>query len=407
MKKFVFVLIFSFFLFPSLISAKSIADLRNDLDSIKSEKAQKEANAQAIQDKINAVKYEIEQIGAQIEQAEKDKENTEKEIEELEKEIDEKKEQIKDLIIFHQISSNKNFYLEYIFGADSFTDLIYRTAIIEQLTHSNDELIDEMNDLIDLNNAKIKELEITKKNLQELSKQAEAKINSLGNEKSQFVAEAESYDGQISSIEKQIKYYEDLGCGETESFASCLSSKGESGVPPSYNGFISPVSSGVVTDDFGWRYLSGMGGWNYHSGIDIGGNSEGTRLKAVADGRVSRVIVYPDSGYDLYGCGGQQVYINHIVNGKYYTSVYKHLLTINVSVGDVVNQGDIIGTQGGGSTSRYDRCTFGTHLHLSFATGHYYGIGANSYYSYSTYSNNLFEPRDVISYPSYGQWFYW
>ena len=264
-----------------------------------------------------------------------------------------------------------------------------------------------MKDLINKNNEKIKELEATQAKIKDLSKQAEQKVNSLGSEKNQLVAEAESYDAQISSIEKQIKYYVDLGCGETESFSSCLSSNGGGGVPPSYGGFISPVSSGVITDDFGWRYLAGMGGTNYHSGIDIGGNSEGTRLKAVAAGRVSRVITYPDSGRGLYGCGGQQVYINHIVNGKYYTSVYKHLLTINVSVGDIVSQGDVIGTQGGGRTASYDSCTFGTHVHLSFAKGHYYGIGANSYYSYSTYSNNLFDPRDVIPYPSYGSWFYW
>lgn len=43
-----------------------------------------------------------------------------------------------------QISEGDNVYLEYIFEATSFTDFIYRSAIVEQLTKYNDELIDDM-----------------------------------------------------------------------------------------------------------------------------------------------------------------------------------------------------------------------------------------------------------------------
>ncbi len=332
------ILILSFTVGIFDVHALTLADKKKELQSIKDEQA------------------EMEEISKKIKVSEENEKRTKREIEDLEDKIDKKEEEIKELISFYQVSNNENFYLKYLFGSESFTDFIYRFSVIEQLTKRSDELVDEMNDLIEDNNKKIKEYE---------------------------------------------SLYKSYGCSEKQSLESCLNSK----VPQSYNGFISPVKSGIITDNFGWRYLSGMGGWNYHSGIDIGGNREGTSIMAAAAGRVSCVILYPSSGKGSYGCGGQQVFINHIVSGKYYTTVYKHLLKVNVKVGDIVVQGQVIDTQGGGKTASYDSGTFGTHLHLSVATGHYYGIGANSYSTSIT--SHLIEPRNIINYPAYGKSFSW
>ena len=45
---------------------------------------------------------------------------------------------------FYQIANSENFYMNYIFGATSYTDFIYRYAIVEQLTSKNKELVYEM-----------------------------------------------------------------------------------------------------------------------------------------------------------------------------------------------------------------------------------------------------------------------
>ena len=52
---------------------------------------------------------------------------------------------------FYQITDGENSYLEYIFGAKTFTDFIYRISIVEQISKYNNELIDEMNQLIEEN----------------------------------------------------------------------------------------------------------------------------------------------------------------------------------------------------------------------------------------------------------------
>ena len=83
------------------------------------------------------------------------------------------------------------------------------------------------------------------------------------------------------------------------------------------------------------------------------------------------------------------VFIYHTVNGVNYTSVYMHLLSINVSDKQVVDENTVIGRVGGGSTASYDRCTSGAHLHFGLASGHV-SVGFNAY---------AFNPRNIFTFP--------
>jgi len=102
--------------------------------------------------------------------------------------------------------------------------------------------------------------------------------------------------------------------------------------------FIMPVD-GIISGVYGsQRILNGKPKWP-HYGIDIAAK-KGTRIKSSATG----VVTMAES--DLYYTGGT-IIMDH---GHGISSIYSHLETINVNVGDKVNQGDIIGTVG--STGR-------------------------------------------------------
>jgi len=110
--------------------------------------------------------------------------------------------------------------------------------------------------------------------------------------------------------------------------------------------FKRPVS-GEISSFFGsQRILNGVPK-NPHGGIDISAK-EGTPVAAAADGIVSHVN--EDSFYN-----GKLIIINH---GYGISSTYAHLSKINVSEGQKVKQGDIIGLVG--STGR----STGPHLHF-------------------------------------------
>ena len=388
MKKFVVITIFliSLFLIPTKVNARTVAQYRSDLQTMKNKQAEIKANSAKIQAEIDAANAKISEIKAQAAQAVAEEEKTKKEIEELNEKIVIKREQIKSLIAFHQISSGENFYLEYLFGADSFTDFIYRFSVIEQLSNANNELIDEMNQLIEQNKVKLKELEKKQKELKELNTQMLAQLAKLGDKQAGLVDDSIDLDAQIIQLEKNIKRYISEGCGEYQDVSTCSS-------VPEDTGFIKPITHGWVTDNFGWRGYVCSGCSTYHKGMDLAA-SEGTPVYAAAAGKVADMMWH-------YSCGGNIITINHTVNGKSYTTAYKHLLTMTVSVGEHVQKGQQIGTVGGGAGTRsYDGCSTGAHLHFEVARGRFTGTG--DYYTYIQY---LFDPREILNFPPLGGYF--
>ena len=390
MKKICLIIVLLTLFIPCSVNAKTIKDYRNDLASLKKKKADTEANQAEVQAKIDAATKKIQEITQETVEVVEEQNNTKEEIKKLENDIDIKGKQIKELMAFYQISNSDSFYLKYIFGADSFEDFIYRFSVIDQLTEKSDELIDEMNELIVKNEEKIVKLEEQEKELTVLQGKVKEEVAKLGTQKNEFMDTAIDIDQEIKSVQDKIDYYVEQGCGEDENLSTCLTS-----VPFDF-GFIKPLKTGYINDEFGMRFHPTLYYWKMHNGIDIGGNREGTPVYAVAAGRVSDII-------RKYYCGGNIVTVNHIVNGTYYTSRYWHLLDINVSVGDIVDQGDVIGTVGGGSgTYAWETCSTGAHLHFEMAKGHYYGTGENSYTSWSTYTSKVFSAREAIYFPAYG-----
>ena len=102
--------------------------------------------------------------------------------------------------------------------------------------------------------------------------------------------------------------------------------------------FIMPVE-GIISGVYGsQRILNGKPKWP-HYGIDIAAK-QGTMIKSSGSGIVTM------AEDDLYYTGGT-IIMDH---GHGISTIYSHLETVMVSVGDKINQGDVIGTVG--STGR-------------------------------------------------------
>ena len=103
--------------------------------------------------------------------------------------------------------------------------------------------------------------------------------------------------------------------------------------------FIYPVDKYIITGVYGsQRILNGKPKWP-HYGIDIAAK-KGTMIKSSGSGTVTM------AEDDLYYTGGT-IIMDH---GHGISTIYSHLENVLVSVGDKINQGDIIGTVG--STGR-------------------------------------------------------
>ena len=112
----------------------------------------------------------------------------------------------------------------------------------------------------------------------------------------------------------------------------------DSDLPFFKNQFIMPVE-GIISGVYGsQRILNGKPKWP-HYGIDIAAK-QGTKIKSSGSGIVTM------AEDDLYYTGGT-IIMDH---GHGISTIYSHLENVMVSVGDKINQGDIIGTVG--STGR-------------------------------------------------------
>jgi len=384
------VISFSMFVIPVNTEAKTLKDLDNELNTLIKKRNAANSKRNKTQQQINNTKSRITQAGKDIEKCEKDIETTEQEIEELGEKIEKKKQEIKEIMQFYQIASNESFYLNYVFGAQDYTDFIYRYAVVEQITAYNQELVDEMKNLVTSNEKKVEDLNNKQKELDALTVKLQETAEDLQDDMKALVDESLSVDQEIKALQQLINFYKKQGCKENEDINKCVTI-------PFSSEFKRPLKSGRVGSEFGKRYHPTQHVYKLHTGIDLQ-TGEGKPVLASAAGRVAAII-------KKASCGGNQVYLHHNINGVYYTTVYMHLLSYNVKVGDVVRQGEQIGKVGGGSTRSYDRCTTGPHLHFSVATGLYFGSAPYGYSSYSTFVKKLLNPRTILYFPAKGKYF--
>ena len=378
------------FAVPKNIYALSLQGYRDKL-------AKKQAEYDAAQNKVNLTEAQIKKlngeisaISASIEQTRKDIKQAEEDIETSKKKIEDKKTETDGMIQFLQVSNGGNIYLEYLFDAENYTDFIYRYEVVKQLTNYNSELIDELERLILDLQQKEKDLAAKQVKLENERKELTAKVSSLTSSLAGYRSEGEDIVADIKDLKSRIASLEDFykrnNCKETTDETECRSADG--GTINAY-GWRYPLAQGCVTSEYtGWNARTDWSGGGGHHAIDLDCVGEGTNVYAAANGTISRIAFFGS-------CGGNTVYISHMVNGKKYTSQYMHLLRVadGMYVGRVVTDATIIGYVGGWSTSvehgGYDYCTTGTHLHFGIAEGH-------SQWDFNSHSIN---PREVFSFP--------
>lgn len=391
---FIILLLIPFIITYNEVEATTVGDLKKELTELENKQNEADQKKNLTQAQINSVYAMIDSLNKQINEIEEEKKKLSEEIVTLTENIEAKDKEIKDILNFVQISNGESAYLEYAFGAKSFTDFIYRVAVSEQLTSYNENLINEYNALIEQNNKK--KVELNQKAIEIEQKQLESnrQLVSLGSQMEEVMDLRTTVEEQIKLQREAIDMYQNkLGCKDNEDIKTC-------GIKylPEGTSFYRPIVSGYLTSEFGNRcfYLKGVWTCDFHLGIDLSTSDYAPAVYASAPGVVAGTIY---RGY----CGGNQVFIHHNINGVTYTTQYAHLLSMNVKVGDMVTSNTIIGYMGGNpSVTTWDTCSTGQHLHFSIATGLY----LKDYYNWSTFVSRVVNPVNYLNMPSgYYSWF--
>ena len=244
-------------------------------------------------------------------------------------------------------------YWSVLFKAESFSDLLGRLDIINEIMDADQRVIDQLKALqaeievkkADLESAKVDseaakaELLVKKSELDKQRQEAIALVNEIRSNESKYQSTLNALDAEEERIQAEIvKKSRELAAQEAAKGKDSKSNPG---------GYIWPVDSRYITSTVGGRTSPGGVGSTNHKGTDIGRVGYTSPIYAAKAGTV--IVSQYSSSY------GHYVVISH---GDGNTTLYGHMSSRKVPVGQYVNQGDVIGITGSTGNST------GPHLHF-------------------------------------------
>lgn len=318
-------------------------ELRQKLEQTTEEKIQIQQEKEKLDDEISELATKIDSISKKIAQNESDIKAKQAEIEDLEEEIEESDELLKRrLRVMYEKGSST--YLEILFSSTSFSDMLIRMDMVQQLYAHDQELIRQLGD-------SKKSIEDAKARIEE-AKAANVSLKSeLASEQGTLKtksAESEKVINKLEKTEADIKAEIAAKEKENQNILASIASARSSGIKSenTYKGGIlgwPSTQRGTITSRFGMRTFRGVP--NNHTGIDIG-LPFGTPVIACEDGVVT--------GSGWRGAYGNCVTIDH---GSI-TTLYAHNSVLQCSVGQKVTKGQQIALVGSTGNST------GPHIHL-------------------------------------------
>ena len=328
-------------------------ELESQLDSLSDDKAQALKRKELLDQQISNTSAQIANVEAQISEYEELITQTEAELADAE----EREEAQYELFCSRVRSMEEQGTVSYwsvLFKADSFTDLLSRLDFVNEIMDYDQRVIQDLQDL---------QQEITEKkeSLEDSRSESEAAKAKLVSEKSTLDkqrADAVALVNEINANEAEYQSTLDAIDAEEEAIqarivelsrqlAAQQAASGQTTSNAALGGYIWPVSSRRITSPFGNRNTGIAGASTNHKGVDIGGVYYSSEVHAAKSGTVI-VSQYPSSS-------GNYVVVSH---GSGNTTLYAHMSSRSVSVGQWVDQGDVLGITGSTGISS------GPHLHF-------------------------------------------
>ena len=379
-------------LVPSRAEAASSSEIKKQINALKSEKKELQAEIDALREQFeanedemlnmvsqkDAIDQEISLLNRQIMNINDQVASYAVLIADQQEALDDAEEKLAELKVKNKervraMEEEGNLtYWEVIFKANSFSDLLDRIDMIQEIAASDQKRIREMSEVADqvleirttLESEKA-ELELTRVELRQAQDTLEEKRLEADELLRQLIATGEEFQALLDESEaEQEKLMAEIAAQEKAykkaqyeewlaTYVPPTTRPGNSTTPsvqaPSSGGWISPLSSYRLTSPFGMRIHPVYGYERMHSGVDMAAPA-GTPIYAAKAGKVTTATWNNSAGY--------YVSINH---GDGFSSIYMHMTHYIVSAGQYVSRGQVIGYVGSTGTST------GNHLHFGIA----------------------------------------
>lgn len=349
--------------------AEQIENYQQQIDVLNEQIAVLEEEKSGIQDIIDKLDEEIRTIEGDIKKNQEEVAATEAEIDEIYKKLENR--------LYESYVKGTTSELELLFDFDDSNNFVTYLLVVEilnrradndaELINSLKENISRLDMLTEQYKSMIKEIEVKRDEHQvqvdKLNEKEDAiivarsKLEDSQNDLIKLQEEAYAYirelDAQSDTYKKLVASYEaDIKAFDDKIDAIINSaSKGDGNVSSKPGGFIWPLqySDVYISSSYGYRYDPISGVYKLHGGTDTCCWS-GTMGKAVRASASGTVII--STWHSAYG------YYVGIDHGNGIVTIYAHNSSLNVSVGQHVNQGDIVAYAGSTGYSTGAHCHF-------------------------------------------------
>lgn len=370
---------------PALaVSKEEIAELREKAESIAAERAEHQEMVAVLSDGIAVHLAEKVRLDGEIAVLEEEIDALQEEIDAFEERIAQTETELADArereaakyeLFCQRVrvmeGQGRMTFWSVIFRSTSFTDLLTRLDLYNEIMVSDQQVIDDLRALQE----EIAEKEAA---LEEDKAGREAARSEAEDKRAELDAQRETANALVLQLQEdkdaEEAVMDDLSAAEEEVMAEVVRLSRElaaqeaaaamrSSLAVDYDhysysvteaaalgGYAWPVESRKINSFFGRRSSPGGIGSTNHKGVDIGGVGYGTPIHAAKAGTVIVSQYHPSYG--------NYVVVSH---GSGNTTLYAHMSRRAASVGDRVVQGSVLGFTGSTGQST------GPHLHFEIA----------------------------------------
>ncbi|MDQ5983277.1 MAG: peptidoglycan DD-metalloendopeptidase family protein [Eubacteriales bacterium SKADARSKE-1] len=327
--------------------SKKQTELNRTLKNIKNGIGQKQVYKNVVNNNIKSLQSQIDTEARKLDDLNNYIEQKESVIAETQNAIESQRDELaKRMCAIYKTCDTST--LEILIGAKDFGDLLDKADLIQKMSQQDSNIINSLNE-------NIKNIENEKASVEKSKTEAETFKSSLGEKKTKLEHIEKENDSAISGLKQQEVstqsklnqiLLEKQKLEEQISLFHAQYSKSEA-----HSGNYSKGKYSWPVNGFS-HISSPFGGRRNHKGIDISGPGiYGAPILAAADG-----VVIKSNSTNSWGSGwGYHVMISH---GNGYATQYAHCSSINVSVGQNIKAGQVIGRVGNTGHS------FGAHLHF-------------------------------------------
>ena len=331
-------------------------ELESKLDALKDDKSQALAKKQLLDQKVTNTAAQIKNVEAQIADYAALITQTEAELLDAQQR-EEAQYELFCTRVRAMEERGKVSYWSVLFKAESFTDLLGRMDIVNEIMDADQAVIDQLQALQVEIEEKKASLEASKAESEAAKADLVAKKTELDAQRKEAIAlvneindNENEYKETLDELDKEEERIQAMIVKKSKELAAQQAAQNGGTSNAALGGYIWPVSSHYITSTFGGRASPGGIGSTNHKGIDIGRVGYTTEIHAAKAGTV--IVSQYSSSY------GNYVVVSH---GSGNTTLYAHMSSRKVSVGAYVNQGDVLGITGSTGHST------GPHLHFEIS----------------------------------------